>query len=68
MDALSDRERMIIRARKLGDEPETLESLGSKLKLSKERVRQLESQALRKMRRRLEDSAGAEPAMLAAAF
>ncbi|MCL5776357.1 RNA polymerase factor sigma-32 [Limibaculum sp. FT325] len=52
--ALTPREKMIIAARKLSDEPETLESLGQKLGLSKERVRQLEAQALRKMRTRLE--------------
>jgi len=64
--ALSERERMIIQARKLADEPETLESLGFKLKLSKERVRQLEAQALRKMRQRLEASHGSAAAELAA--
>ncbi len=52
--ALTEREKMIIAARKLADQPETLESLGTKLKLSKERVRQLEAQALKKMRTRLE--------------
>ena len=57
-DALTDRERMIIEARKLSDQPETLESLGTKLNLSKERVRQLEAQALRKMRTRLEQTHG----------
>ena len=57
-DALTERERMIIAARKLSDEPETLESLGGKLGLSKERVRQLEAQALRKMRKRLETKFG----------
>lgn len=56
--ALTPRERMIITARKLADTPETLESLGEKLKLSKERVRQLEAQALRKMRQRLEANHG----------
>jgi len=64
--ALTDRERMIIEARKLADEPETLESLGIKLNLSKERVRQLEAQALRKMRQRLESQHGAAAAELAA--
>jgi RNA polymerase sigma-32 factor len=67
-EALTPRERMIIAARKLADEPETLESLGVKLKLSKERVRQLEAQALRKMRQRLEASHGTEAADLAAAI
>lgn len=52
--ALNERERVIIAARKLQDTPETLESLGRKFKLSKERIRQLEEQALRKMRNRLE--------------
>jgi RNA polymerase sigma-32 factor len=64
--ALTDRERMIIKARKLAEAPETLESLGTKLALSKERVRQLEAQALRKMRQRLEASHGAAAAELAA--
>ncbi|HSF94470.1 MAG TPA: RNA polymerase factor sigma-32 [Thermohalobaculum sp.] len=65
-EALTPRERMIIGARKLADQPETLESLGIKLKLSKERVRQLEAQALRKMRRRLEADHGSAAAELAA--
>jgi RNA polymerase sigma-32 factor len=65
-EALTPRERMIIGARKLADEPETLESLGVKLKLSKERVRQLEAQALRKMRQRLEAKFGPAAAELAA--
>jgi len=51
--ALTPRERMILAARKLVDTPETLESLGNKLSLSKERVRQLEAQALKKMRNHL---------------
>ncbi len=58
MHALTDREKMIIVARKVTDQPETLESLGGKLGLSKERVRQLEVQALGKMRRALEDKLG----------
>ena len=50
---LTDREREIIAARKLRDEPLTLETLGERFNLSKERIRQLEAQALRKMRERL---------------
>jgi RNA polymerase sigma-32 factor len=57
-DALNERERVIIAARKLQDTPETLESLGRKFNLSKERIRQLEEQALRKMRSRLETTHG----------
>ncbi|MFT6776083.1 MAG: RNA polymerase sigma-32 factor [Paracoccaceae bacterium] len=65
MGALTPRERMIIIARKVEDEPETLESLGIKLGLSKERVRQLEAQALRKMRKHLEENVGEEANALA---
>ena len=67
-EALTDRERMIITARKLADAPETLQSLGLKLELSKERVRQLEAQALRKMRQRLEATHGHAAAELAASI
>ena len=58
LDVLTDRERMIIAERKLSDEPSTLEALGGQLGLSKERVRQLETQALKKMRGALENRLG----------
>jgi len=64
---LNPRERMIIVARKLRDEPRTLESLGQELGLSKERIRQLEAQALQKLRRRLEAATGAAAETLATA-
>lgn len=51
---LSERERFIVRERKLREDPRTLESLGGELGLSKERVRQLEAAAFTKMRRSLE--------------
>ncbi len=54
MAKLNDRERFIVRERKLRDEPRTLESLGDELSLSKERVRQLEAAAFQKMRKYLE--------------
>jgi RNA polymerase sigma-32 factor len=54
MQNLNERERFIVRERKLRDAPRTLESLGTELKLSKERVRQLEAAAFQKMRKHLE--------------
>ena len=54
MSRLNDRERFIVRERKLRDDARTLESLGEELSLSKERVRQIEAAAFQKMRRYLE--------------
>jgi RNA polymerase sigma-32 factor len=54
LNALNDRERFIVRERKLRPEPRTLESLGIELNLSKERVRQLEAAAFAKMRKSLD--------------
>ena len=51
--ALPARERLIIHARYLADDPRTLKSLGEELGVSKERVRQLECAALRKIKDRM---------------
>lgn len=50
MKALTDREEIIIRERCLTEKTVTLAALGTRLGISKERVRQLESHALDKMR------------------
>lgn len=65
MDKLNDRERFIVKERKLRDDPRTLESLGDELKLSKERVRQLEAAAFQKMRKTLEANGGEVESLLA---
>ncbi len=58
MGALNERERFIVRERKLREDGRTLESLGNELGLSKERVRQLEAAAFTKMRKSLETQSG----------
>ena len=47
---LSPRERVIIERRRLVEEGATLEELGRELGVSKERIRQLESRAMNKLR------------------
>ncbi|MCP8940717.1 RNA polymerase factor sigma-32 [Alsobacter sp. SYSU M60028] len=56
LTVLSDRELNILRARRLSEDSATLESLGDRLGISKERVRQIESRAMEKLRRALLES------------
>ena len=50
---LSERELRIVRERRLAEDGATLEALGQKLGISKERVRQIENRALEKLRHAL---------------
>lgn len=59
LDVLNERELKIVRERRLAEDGATLEALGIKLGISKERVRQLESRALEKLKVALLDQQGA---------
>jgi len=50
LEALNPRELAIIKERRLSEEGETLEALGKKMGISKERVRQIEHNALKKLK------------------
>jgi RNA polymerase sigma-32 factor len=64
MQVLTARERSILAARRLNDEAATLECLGAELGISKERVRQIESRALEKLRKELTERQAIEVAAL----
>ncbi|HUC60671.1 MAG TPA: RNA polymerase factor sigma-32 [Alphaproteobacteria bacterium] len=53
MDTLTDRERSIIKSRFLGDDKTTLSDIGEDFGVTKERIRQIERQALGKLRHAL---------------
>jgi RNA polymerase sigma-32 factor len=53
LGCLNERELRILEARRLGEDQVTLDALGHKLGISKERVRQIESRALEKLKKAL---------------
>jgi RNA polymerase sigma-32 factor len=55
LSELNDREQIIIRERRLREDGRTLEELGVRLGISKERVRQIEHRALQKLKASLMD-------------
>ena len=58
LSQLSDRERDIMTERRLSDSPMTLEELGVRYGISRERVRQLEVRAFEKIQKSVIDAAG----------
>ena len=60
LKALNDRERRILTARRLQEEPATLEDLSKEYDISRERVRQIEVRAFEKLQRAIRDAAKAQ--------
>ena len=54
---LNDREKEILHARRLSDDPSTLEDLSKKFKISRERIRQIENKAFEKLQKHMLNAA-----------
>jgi RNA polymerase sigma-32 factor len=63
LEVLDERERHIFEARRLVDPPLTLERLAMKFRISRERVRQIETRAFRKVQRAAHAASELAPAM-----
>ena len=55
LEALDEREKMIINSRHMCESPMTLEKIGKKLNISKERVRQIEAAAITKLKLKIKN-------------
>jgi RNA polymerase sigma-32 factor len=58
LSRLDERERFVVERRVMSDAPSTLVDIGGNLRVSRERARQLEARATRKLRRELQPLAG----------
>ena len=56
MTILNDREKEILEARRLSENPKTLEELSQKYKISRERIRQIETKAFEKLQKNMINS------------
>jgi len=66
LEVLNDRERRIFQARRLADEPVTLEDLAAEFGVSRERVRQIEVRAFEKVQKAVKNRVAAMEAPTAA--
>ena len=57
---LNDRERKIIQERKLSEEPKTLDELSKKYKISRERIRQIETKTFEKLQKAMLNSSNSK--------
>jgi RNA polymerase sigma-32 factor len=60
MDDLNDRERRIFEARRLAEDPLTLEELSTEFGVSRERIRQIEVRAFEKVQKAVQKAAAAQ--------
>jgi RNA polymerase sigma-32 factor len=60
MKILNEREKEIITARRLSEEPKTLEELSKKFKISRERIRQIETKAFEKLQKSMINASKSE--------
>ena len=58
MATLNERERLIFEARRLAEEPKTLEDLSAEFGVSRERIRQIEVRAFEKVQKAVQAAAG----------
>ena len=58
LTTLNERERQIFEARRLADEPATLEELSAKFSVSRERIRQIEVRAFEKLQKAMQPGEG----------
>ena len=57
---LNERERNIIQDRKLSEDPKTLDELSKKYKISRERIRQIETKAFEKLQKAMLNSSNSK--------
>ncbi|HEX5599003.1 MAG TPA: RNA polymerase sigma factor RpoH [Hyphomicrobiaceae bacterium] len=67
LETLNERERRIFEARRLSDEPMTLEDLSAEFGVSRERIRQIEVRAFEKVQKAVQQAAKSSEASAAAA-
>ena len=67
LKSLNERERRIFEARRLSEDPLTLEELSSEFGVSRERIRQIEVRAFEKVQKAVQKAAAAQMAEPAAA-
>ena len=61
LETLNERERRVFEARRLSEDPLTLEQLSTEFGVSRERIRQIEVRAFEKVQKAVQKAAAAEP-------